>query len=86
MNVVKKVEFEACGTFGAISEARKYLEEKGFRIGSMCGDEPIGFAPSSEYNYIAKWYNIKRDEHKFLTGVIKSDDFREGGVVIEYWK
>jgi len=46
-------------------------------------DAPIGF--SNKYNRISKWWNMTRDEHKLLDGVMISDDFREGGVTILFF-
>ena len=57
------VEFEPSGTFGAITDARTWLDEQGdYVIGPMCGPEPIGFSKSVPY--VTKWWNIAPVEYK----------------------
>ena len=78
------VYFKPSGTFSAITNARTWLKDQDYVIGSMCGnDEPIGFSKSVEY--VAKWMNISPIEWKKLDGVMISDDFREGGVKILFF-
>lgn len=76
--VAKTKLFKATGTFDAVEKARKSAERKGYKIGSMSRNEPM--ALSKKANYIAKWYNISRDEYHKIEGVLLSDDFREGDV------
>ena len=76
------MEFEAGGTFTAITAARLWLEAHGYSIGSMCGDEPMGIKYGDFL--IAKWRNLGPDKSR-LDGVITSPDFREGGCQIEFW-
>jgi len=73
-------------SFDGYYAAEKYLKENGYIMGSMQSDEPIGFAPASEYGYIAKWGNISREDRNKLHGVMKSDDFRNGGVELVFYK
>ena len=80
--VIKKVNIKVEGTFSSVSEAEKQLREMGYRIGSMSGGQPIGFACGEKYNYISKWYNMNTDEHNLLDGVMISDNWREGSVDI----
>jgi hypothetical protein len=75
-------KFPAEGTFKAYWAAEERLKDLGYSIGSMCRDEPIGFADGSKYSYIAKWYNISKEDKKKLDGVLISSDFREGGAQI----
>jgi len=77
------VYFKPSGTFGAVTEAREWLKTEGYVIGSMCGDEPIGFSKVADY--IAKWRNISPIEWKKLDGILISDDFREGDVKILFF-
>jgi hypothetical protein len=42
--VIKKINVKVEGTFKSVYEAERQLQELGYRIGSMCGGEPIGFA------------------------------------------
>jgi hypothetical protein len=79
------LEFTSTGTFTAIREAEEYLKENGYTVGSMCRNEPIGFANSAKYEYVAKWYNIDVKDRKHLDGVIISNDFREGNVQILFF-
>ena len=80
--VLYSESFPAAGTFQAFYNAEARLEELGYTIGSMCCNEPIGFADDSKYNYVAKWYNINTEDRLKLDGVMISEDFREGSVNI----
>ena len=68
------------GDFEAHSKAAEELKNKGYVVGSMARDEPIGFAPEKEYTRVVKWYNLEREDKMKLHGVLLSEDFREGGV------
>jgi hypothetical protein len=74
------------GTFASVSEAEKRLRAMGYIIGSMSGNQPIGFADGEQYNYISKWYNMNPEEHNKLDGVMISSDWREGSVDIIWFK
>lgn len=74
-------EFQASGTFGAITAARDWLSERGFSVGRMCCDEPMGIM-KGDFD-IQKWRNLSERERGSLHGRITSDDFREGGVTVE---
>jgi len=78
-------KFTSTGTFTAIREAEEYLKGNDYTVGSMCGSEPIGFADSIKYEYVAKWHNIDAKDRKHLEGVIISNDFREGDVQILFF-
>lgn len=73
------------GTFKAFYAAEGRLKELGYTVGSMCRQEPIGFADGDKYGYVAKWYNMNQSEKNMLDGVMISDDFREGGVTIVFF-
>ena len=77
--------FPPAGTFSAFYSAEKRLKELGYVTGSMCRTEPIGFADSDVVSYVAKWYNIDKEDKGKLDGVMVSDDFREGGVTIVFF-
>ena len=82
--IVHAVDFPANGTFKAFYESEKYLKELGYGVGSMCGQEPIGFA--YEADYVAKWYNINHGDKMLLDGVIlPQHEFREGGAIILFF-
>jgi hypothetical protein len=74
------------GTFASVHEAEKRLRTMGYIIGSMSGNQPIGFADGDQYNYISKWYNMTSEEHNKLDGVMISSDWREGSVEIIWFK
>lgn len=82
--VVHEVSFPAGGTFDAIGKAEDYLKDLGYTRGSMSGGEPIGFAQGVDY--IAKWYNIGKEDRAKLDGVIIPEpEFREGGARILFF-
>jgi len=81
-DVIKKVNIKVEGTFASVSEAEDRLRKMGYAIGSMCSDEPIGFACNEKYDYIAKWRNIDPIDRKKVDGVMISNDWREGSVDI----
>ena len=78
------LEFLPNGTFGAFYASEKYLKEMGYCVGSMCGKEPIGFMHN--FDYVAKWTNLSREDKAQLDGVIiPNEEFREGGAVILFF-
>ena len=77
--------FQPAGTFKAFYNAESRLNELGYTIGSMCRNEPIGFADADKCHYVAKWHNIDREDKGKLDGVMVSDDFREGGATIVFF-
>ena len=82
--VTHEVAFPPEGTFDAIEKAKDYLREIGYKTGSMSGGDPIGFAQGVDY--IAKWYNIGREDRARLDGVIIPEpDFRDGGCRILFF-
>jgi hypothetical protein len=80
--IVRRDNVKVEGTFASVYEAEKRLRAMGYRIGSMCGDEPIGFADAEKYDYIAKWRNIDPSDRAKVDGVMISGDWREGSVEI----
>ncbi len=84
---VYAVEFVPSGTFGAINAAQTYLKDLGYTIGSMQMSSPIGFADSDKYDYVSKWWNMNREDKESLDGaIIPLDGFREGGVLVLFFK
>jgi hypothetical protein len=82
--IIHAVDFPANGTFKAFYESEKHLKELGYCVGSMCSREPIGFA--YEADYVAKWYNLSKEDKMRLDGVIlPQDEFREGGAIILFF-
>ena len=86
--VLESLTFEAGKeTFEAFRKAEEFLQETGYVTGSMCGDEPIGFAKESEYGYVAKWWNITTSDRKNLSGVmVPIKEFRDGSVRIDFFE
>lgn len=86
MKVKKEIVINSTGTtFGAYHTACELLKSEGYITGSMCRDEPIGFAKADECSYIAKWRNLSGNERKLVDGVMTSNDWREGDVTITYY-
>lgn len=78
------IEIPASGTFQAFYEAETLVKELGYEVGSMCAEDPIGFALG--YDYVAKWYNLSRDDKNSLDGLLLHDGgFREGGVKVIFF-
>lgn len=71
--------FESTEDFEAVTKAEKFMSEAGYKIGSMCRDEPM--ACSKKASYIAKWRNIEIDEWPMVEAVIVSNSMRNGPVV-----
>jgi hypothetical protein len=86
--VTNRIAFRQEGDFKAFHEAEAHVREESHVTGSMCGGEPIGFAPSEKYEYIAKWRNIPPADRKLVHGVIVPAEggcFRNGPVEIVYF-
>jgi hypothetical protein len=82
--IVHAVDFPPNGTFKAFYAAENHLKELGYCVGSMCSEEPIGFAYDADY--VAKWYNLSRDKKNSLDGVIIPEpEFREGGATVIFF-
>lgn len=78
-----KKEFPHNGrTFGALSDAQKWLKENGYSFGVLCGSSPIAIK-KGDY-LIAKWRNLSpKQQTQGIDGTITSDDWREGSVTVE---
>ena len=78
------VEFIPSGTFGAFYKSEALLKKLGYRTGSMCNTEPIGFA--YKYDRVAKWHNLSKEDKSLLDGIVlQVGGFREGGVMIVFF-
>lgn len=84
--IERQVEVREIGTFSSIDKVQEQLREEGYIVGSMCRDEPIGFAKEDKCECVAKWRNIPKEDYGKLDGIITSNDFREGYVTIIYFK
>jgi hypothetical protein len=84
--VAKRITFNEVGDFQSYYAASAHVKAEGHITGSMCGPEPIGFAPAEGYEYIAKWRNIDPAERKLVHGVlIQKGGFRSGPVEVIYF-
>jgi hypothetical protein len=84
--VAKRITFNEEGDFQSYYAAEAHVKAEGHTTGSMCGPEPIGFAPTDKYTYIAKWRNIPPADRKLVHGVlIQKVDFRNGPVEVIYF-
>ena len=88
-DVVQAMEFpppnnvgETKDPFGSIHDAEKYLEDRGYMIGSMQSTSPIGFADQGKYRYISKWRNIPKADEAQLDGVILFFGRDEGSLIL----
>ena len=79
-----KKTFREEGDFASVYKAEKYLKENGYSYGSMCGDEPIAIMKGDVL--IAKWKNLSTEERRKIDGIMTSEDFRGGSVVVEIFK
>ncbi len=73
--------FYESGDFKAKREAEKWLEEYGYSYGSMQMDKPIGILKGQIY--ISKWRGMTDREKGQLHGLMTSNDFRKGPVLVE---
>lgn len=71
--------------FGASYEAQEYLNDKGYFLGVMDGNNPIGFA-SDDYILANKWHSLSKEDKTKLDGVLVSEDFRTANVKIIFFK
>ena len=84
--VSKRITIEKEGDFQSYYAAEAHVKAEGHITGSMCGPEPIGFAPSEKYGHISKWRNIDPADRKLVYGVlIQKEGFRNGPVEIIYF-
>jgi hypothetical protein len=85
IDVVYAVEFVPSTGFDAINNAREYLKDLGYTIGSMQGSYPIAFATG--VNYISKWDGLSGSDIPRLDGVvIPIPSFRDGGNLVLFFK
>lgn len=71
--------FRQEGTFVALHAAEKYCEERGFSVGRVQREAPIGIR-LGDYD-IQKWRNLRSGERGQLDGVIVGDK-RNGPVTV----
>lgn len=74
-----EIVFEGKKDFEAFYKARDFLESRGFSVGSMQGDDPIGIR-RGDWD-IAKWRNLSEDDMSKLDGTITGNK-REGPLTV----
>ena len=75
---VLMVRFESTEDFEAVTKVEKFVSEKGYKIGSMCCDEPMACSKKASF---AKWHNIDCEDWSKVEAMIVSDNMRNGPVV-----
>lgn len=73
--------FKINGTFQSLYDAQSWCYKNGYSYGSMSKDEPIALK-YGPYDLPQKWKNFDNEEIALIDGVIISNDFREGEVII----
>ncbi len=76
-------EFEVKGTFQSLYTAQGWCTENGYSYGSLCGNSPVALWKGD--CDIAKWKNLSQQDKKEMDGVMLSNDFREGKVIIKIY-
>lgn len=66
--------------FTALDKAVAFCKGKGFSVGSMQREAPIGIARGD--CYISKWRNMTLEDKKGLDGVIVGESKRKGPVTV----
>ncbi len=73
--------FYETGDFKAKSAAGNWLDDNGYSYGSMQMNKPIGILKGEVY--ISKWRGMTDREKGQLHGLMTSNDFRKGPVLVE---
>lgn len=72
--------FTSLKTFSAFYAAEAFCKERGFSVGSMQREAPIGVI-RGDYN-VQKWRNLRPEDKKALDGFIVGEDKRNGPVTV----
>lgn len=70
--------------FGAVTEAENWIQSMDYSIGSMQSDNPRAIAKGNLN--IAKWWNINKEEYPRIDGLMLSNDYRNGNVLVILFK
>jgi hypothetical protein len=79
--IKKEHSFKVEVTFESVYAAYRWCTENGYEDGSMCSLMPIAIM-KGKYNLPQKWKNMTTAQRNSVDGVIISNDFREGEVII----
>lgn len=77
--------FPNTGTvFSGLSAASMYLKRKGYSLGTMDVPNPIAVVKGKWR--IGKWNNLLKVEREAVDGIMESDNFRDGDVIVRMKK
>lgn len=79
--------FKVDGTFQSVYAAQRWCTENGYSYGSSCKDRKTGgncpiAIRKGGYVLPQKWIHFDKEDKSLVDGVIVSNDFREGEVII----
>jgi hypothetical protein len=86
-----RMVFNEPGTFKSFYSACGWLSANGYSYGSttkdrkLCKYLPVAIC-KGEYNLPQKWHNLTREERKSVSGVMVSNNFREGEVTLIFFE
>lgn len=80
--VKEKHIFKEEGTFESLWAAERWCKENNYDEGSMSSPYPIGLMKGKYVDIPWKWKNMNAKERNLVDGVIVSNDFREGEVIV----
>jgi hypothetical protein len=78
----QKMVFDRKGTFTAYNDAETWCFERGFSVGMMSRNDPIGLWLGNVT--VAKWINLTREERSMLDGKM-TGDMRNGPITVEIY-
>ena len=62
--------FDGADDFDSYHQAERWLQARGYLIGSMQAGSPTGAMPAAEYDYVAKWRNLSPSEQRACAALI----------------
>jgi len=72
--------FDGNGDFESLKVASSFAKKRGYSCGELDSKNPIALA--AEGWTVGKWHNISVKSYPRLKGIMVSDDFRSGPVVV----
>lgn len=78
--------FENKGTFKALWAAEGWLKSNGYSYGSTCVPYKEVAIVRGEYNLPQKWKNMDKEQRRSVDGVMVSNDYREGPVIVQLFE
>lgn len=85
--IKEQLLFKVDGTFQSLYSAQRWCDENDYIYGSSCKDRKTGgncpiAIKKGEYLLPQKWIHFDKEDKALVDGVIVSNDFREGEVII----